>query len=174
LVGFRATVDRLIAAGYAVQSAPALNDSEAIGVRHRRLVAAEAARVHADWYGRYSELYAPQTTELIERGMLISALECEELGDGRERLRASLEALMDEHGIDLWLSPAAPGPAPLGLDSTGDPVMNLPWTHAGVPTVSLPAWETDGLPINLQVAARFLADEELLVWAGGLEEVLSS
>ena len=37
------------------------------------------------------------------------------------RLRAELLALMDAHGLDVWLAPAAPGPAPAGLDSTGDP-----------------------------------------------------
>ena len=79
---------------------------------------------------------------------------------------------MESDGIDLWLSPAAQGPAPRGLDSTGDPVMNLPWTHAGVPTLAVPAWKTDGLPMGLQIAARFDADEELLGWGIGLEEAL--
>ncbi|MCZ7669145.1 MAG: hypothetical protein M5U34_19120 [Chloroflexi bacterium] len=28
---------------------------------------------------------------------------------------------------------------PAGLESTGDPVMDLPWTYAGLPTLTLPA-----------------------------------
>ncbi len=77
---------------------------------------------------------------------------------------------MDKHGIDLWISPAAPGPAPEGLESTGDPVMNLPWTHSGLPTLNLPAGSSrSGLPMGLQVAGRWQSDETLLAWAAQLE-----
>ena len=72
---------------------------------------------------------------------------------------------MDEAGIDCWVCPPAPGTAPEGLDSTGDPVMNLPWTHAGLPALSLPAGEHEGLPLGLQVVGRFGDDERLLAWA---------
>ena len=42
---------------------------------------------------------------------------------------------------------------------TGDPVMNLPWTQAGLPTLCLPAGESaEGLPMGLQVAGRFGQD----------------
>jgi Asp-tRNA(Asn)/Glu-tRNA(Gln) amidotransferase A subunit family amidase len=76
---------------------------------------------------------------------------------------------MNANGIDAWISPAAPGPAPTGLQATGVPIMNLPWTHAGMPAVSLPGGSVDGLPIGLQVAARFGDDERLLRWATALE-----
>jgi hypothetical protein len=33
-------------------------------------------------------------------------------------------------GVDAWVAPSAPGPAPEGVDSTGDPVIDVPWTHA--------------------------------------------
>jgi Asp-tRNA(Asn)/Glu-tRNA(Gln) amidotransferase A subunit family amidase len=80
---------------------------------------------------------------------------------------------MDEHGIGAWVSPSATGPAPEGLASTGDPAMNLPWTHAGVPAVSIPAGlASNGLPLGLQVAARFGADEALLGWAERLASAL--
>ena len=172
LAGFHDCTDALHRAGYEVRGVPAFTDFEAVDARHRLLVAAEAARVHGDWYRRHGELYAAKTVELLERGLPVGDAELAELLAGRGRLRAELEDAMTEHGVDLWLSPAAPGPAPKGIDSTGDPVMNLPWTYAGVPTVSLPAWETDGMPMGLQVAARFGADEELLAWSVELEEAL--
>lgn len=172
LEGFRSTLDLLASAGYEIRSAEALQDCAAIDTRHRRLVAAEAARVHSDWYPRYSDLYQAKTRALIDQGQKVPDEELEGLRAGREALRADLEQLMDSDGIDLWLSPAAQGPAPRGLDSTGDPVMNLPWTHAGVPTLAVPAWKTGGLPMGLQIAARFDADEELLGWGIGLEEAL--
>jgi len=80
-------------------------------------------------------------------------------------LREELTTLMDAFDLDLWLSPAAPGPAPRGLDYTGDAIMNLPWTHSGLPTLSLPAGKNAaGLPLGLQVTARWYADEVLLAW----------
>jgi len=81
---------------------------------------------------------------------------------------------MDAAGIDLWLSPPATGPAPAGIGHTGDPVMNLPWTHAGLPSLSIPAGRaSNGLPLGLQISSRHGADEFLLHQASGLEEALS-
>jgi Asp-tRNA(Asn)/Glu-tRNA(Gln) amidotransferase A subunit family amidase len=149
-------------------------DFEAIAARHNLLLTGEAALVHAEWYAGYSELYRPETAEMIRRGQMISpaALQCAR--DGREELRAGLVALMDTHDLDVWLSPAAVGPAPGGLGGTGDAIMNLPWSHSGLPALTLPAGKNAaGLPLGLQVAARWYADEELLAWSAGLEEALS-
>ena len=170
---FREVCGRLAAAGYAVESVPALPDFQKIVEWHFEAVAAEAARVHQDWFARYGDLYAPRTAELIRRGQAVSDEQLARYRHGREELRNELAALMDEHRIDLWISPPALGAAPRGLEATGDPVMNLPWSHAGMPAVCLPAGRNaEGLPLGLQVAARWWADEELLAWARGLEEAL--
>jgi Asp-tRNA(Asn)/Glu-tRNA(Gln) amidotransferase A subunit family amidase len=82
---------------------------------------------------------------------------------------------MTQNGIDLWLCPAATGPAPKGLDSTGDPAMSLPWTHAGMPSIALPAGRAaNGLPLGLQCVGRFMDDERLLAWAAQTERMLVS
>ena len=73
-------------------------------------------------------------------------------------------------GIDLWVSPSALGPAPEGIHATGDPNMNLPWTHAGMPAITLPAGQArNGLPLGLQFVARFGEDELLLAHCDALE-----
>src|SRR4030042_1012293 len=53
--------------------------------------------------------------------------------------------------------------------------MNLPWTHAGLPTLSLPSgFSAHGLPLGTQFIGRFGDDERLLAWGAGLERALDS
>ncbi len=173
LAHFRAVCERLAASGYEVRPVKAMPDFRDIRVRHNLIVAAEAARVHAEWFARFGDVYHAKTEDLIRRGQSVSDAELSQALAGREKLRRELIRLMDEHSIDLWISPAAPGPAPKGLESTGDPVMNLPWTHSGLPTVCLPAGTSeDGLPMGLQITGRWYADETLLAWAGDVGVVL--
>ena len=81
---------------------------------------------------------------------------------------------MDRHGVDLWLAPAAVGPAPAGLERTGDPIMNLPWTYAGLPALTLPAGTIDDLPMGLQLVGRWYKDEVLLGIAQQIEAFLQA
>jgi Asp-tRNA(Asn)/Glu-tRNA(Gln) amidotransferase A subunit family amidase len=162
LAHFREVCERL-AARYQVLPVPAMPDFSRIVSRHHRLMAAEASQVHADWFRRFPELYAPQTAELITRGREIPPQQTKQDRAGCKTLCDELTGLMDRHGIDVWISPSAPGPAPRRFAGTGDPVMNLPWTHAGLPALGVPAGHNaEGLPMGLQLTGRWRADEELL------------
>ncbi|WP_331232815.1 amidase [Natronorarus salvus] len=172
LDAFEAAVERLAAAGYDIERVEALSGIDGINERHQRLIEADAALVHHEWYEGYGERYSEHMTGIVDGGRKVSVGELADDRAGRDRLRSELHAAMDEAGIDCWLSPPAPGPAPEGIDSTGDPVMNLPWTHSGLPTVTVPAGEREGLPVGLQCSARFGADERLLAWAEGFEGAL--
>jgi Asp-tRNA(Asn)/Glu-tRNA(Gln) amidotransferase A subunit family amidase len=182
LATFRGVCARLAAEGFKILEVAAMPtrlevtampDYAAIDARHRLLVAAEAWQVHADWFARYGERYHAETRALLERGRDADALAVGLAWVGRARLRVQLEALMDLHGIDLWITPPAPGPPPLGLESTGDPVMNLPWTHAGMPALALPVGrDADGLPHGIQLVARAGDDEVLLTSGASLAEEL--
>lgn len=170
---FERTWQRLEAAGCKVMAVPAFADLDAIVERHSLILAAEAATVHANWYAEYGYLYDARTVELIQRGRKISVGQLAEALNGRQRLRKRLSREMEKHAIDLWIAPAAPGPAPAGLEATGDPIMNLPWTHTGLPTMTLPAGtSSDGLPMGLQLAGRWYEDEALLEWAAALEPIV--
>lgn len=167
---FDALIECVRAAGYTVASVPAMPDYDAIRERHNLLVAAEAAHVHEQWFKTYGALYHPKTAALIERGQAVSDRALSEALLGREHLRAALMNLMNSNAIDAWLTPAAVGAAPRGLDSSGDPAMNLPWTHSGLPAVTLPSGRSSaGLPFGLQVVGRWQGDERLLVWAAEIE-----
>ena len=166
LEAFESQLARLAAAGVTVWRVPNFEDIAAINQRHRDLTAAEFAETHARWFDEFGALYRPRTAALVRTGRAVTP-EARAAGlRGRLGLRERLHRLMTEHGIDAWVSPSATGTAPEGLASTGDPAMNLPWTHAGVPAVSLPAGlAANGLPFGLQITARFGVDEALLAWA---------
>jgi len=76
-------------------------------------------------------------------------------------------------GVDALLTFSAPGAAPKGLASTGDPRFNRLWTLMGVPCVNVPAYVADGgLPVGVQVIAPFGADGTALAAARFVEEAL--
>lgn len=175
LAHFEDTCRRLSRAGFSLKRVPVMPDFDRIYEQHNIIVAAEAAQTHKEWYPSNSILYHPKTAELIEKGLQIDEPALQEARQGQITLRKSLSDTMDKYGIDLWLSPSAVGPAPRGLESTGDPVMNLPWTHAGIPTITLPSgFSNNGLPLGLQLAAGWYRDEDLLAWAPHLEQALTT
>lgn len=166
LDALEAAAQRAEDAGLTVQRVAIFEDIAEINQWHRRMVFAEFARQHARMYAQYGPLYRPRTAEIIAIGNTVSD---SELNECRERcllLRRRVENRMDAHGIDFWICPPAPGPAPQGLHATGDPNMNLPWTAAGMPAITVPAgFFASGLPRGLQIVARFGADESLLHFA---------
>lgn len=173
LAAFEEQLERLQQASYIVKRVEALRDVEAINKRQRRLVVAELGPSQAHLFAQYSHLYRPMTAEAIREGVTVSAEELALHRAALPKLRADLENLMKQNGLDLWVSPAAVGPAPEGI-STGNPAPNAPWPQAGLPTLALPAGlATNGLPLGLQFAAHFGADEQLLAWAEELNQALA-
>jgi Asp-tRNA(Asn)/Glu-tRNA(Gln) amidotransferase A subunit family amidase len=172
---FRRTCDKLSEAGFEIRSVHTFEDFKAIVERHETLETAEAAQVHRTWFSTYSELYHPKTAELIRKGQKIPLNLLDDYRGGREKLREGIMEVMGRNALMAFLAPAAIGPAPSGLESTGDPVMNLPWTHAGLPAISLPSgMNSEGLPLGLQVVGRWMDDETLLGWAGRIEGLIGS
>lgn len=142
--------------------------------RHRRLMAAEAAQVHGKWFSEFRALYRPQTVSLIERGMSVPDSELEMYREGRIRLRETLAERMEIEGIIAWICPSAVGPAPLGFSTTGESVMSIPWTYAGLPAISLPfGRSSDGLPMGLQLVGKWMGDKELLGSAKAIWSILT-
>ena len=95
-----------------------------------------------------------------------------QLDDCRAR-RAAHEETFEHlfHDFDFLLAPSAPGGAPKGHARTGDPRMSLLFSHARLPTLSLPAILNDeGMPMAVQLVAAKGEDQLLL----GMGEVLES
>jgi Asp-tRNA(Asn)/Glu-tRNA(Gln) amidotransferase A subunit family amidase len=163
---FQQQLQKLGKAGYTIWHVPTLLDIAELNQLHRRMVFAEFAREHAAIYGEHAGTYRPRTAEIIQQGREVSDEELADLRGNMLLVRDRLEIQMAQAGIDLWICPAAIGPAPAGLEATGDPNMNLPWTHAGMPAVTVPAGTAaGGLPLGLQLVAEAEEDEMLLAWA---------
>ena len=75
--------------------------------------------------------------------------------------------------VDVILTLSAPGRAPSGLGTTGDARFNRLWTLMGVPCVTVPV-PGDGLPLGVQVIARFGDDGRALAVAGMIERALAA
>jgi Asp-tRNA(Asn)/Glu-tRNA(Gln) amidotransferase A subunit family amidase len=170
LRAFREAADGLRARGFGIVEARVLDDLESVRELHEALTASDMAAAHAAWHPRFADLYGERTRRLIERGRDVPAAQVAAAHASMASLRARLDGYLRERRLDGFLCPSAPGTAPLGLSSTGDPIMNLPWTHAGLPVVSLPSAGLHGLPLGLQVAGRFGGDEELLGLCARLAE----
>ncbi len=167
---FEALLNRFESCGYSVVRVPLFHDIEAINQRHRAMITAELATVHEKWFVDFSHLYKPGTHAAILQGQKVSVQELEDARASQLLLRAEIANAMAKAGVDVWISPSAPNTAPEGLLFTGSPVMNLPWTHAGMPTVSLPSgFSKKGLPFGLQLAAEWGRDLALLDWAVQLQ-----
>ena len=88
------------------------------------------------------------------------------------RYGASLADIFDAY--DAIVTPAAPGVAPKGLGSTGDPVFCTLWTLTGLPALSLPLFAGEGgLPLGAQLVGPLGRDGRLLRTATALIETLA-
>ncbi len=160
-------------AGYAIKEIRILNRIADIEKWHRKMVAAEMAAEHRELFGASGNLYRPRTKELIRQGQAVTQKEYGESRKYQEVLKERLHTLMQDLKLDLWVTPPATGTAPAGLHSTGNPVMNLPWTAAGMPVINIPAGSAaNGLPVGLQFIAPYMADGLLLHWASGIQSAL--
>ena len=114
--------------------------AEAAAVRER-INLAEMAKCYHAYERRGRDLLSEPLRAAIDAGKAIPARDYIAALDWPEVLYAGLDAIFDR--CDAILAPAAPGPAPEGLGSTGSPIFNGLWTLCGVPAVTLPLLEAE-------------------------------
>ena len=135
--------------------------------RHQDLIAHEFFLAHSDWFADFGYLYRPRTVALFAKGQEISQARYVACQQSCLAWRKTVTDFMLTNGLDILISPSAVGTAPRGLTTTGDPVMNLPWTHGGLPVTSVPLGLVrnefgDWLPLGAQLTAAFNHDGMLL------------
>lgn len=129
---------------------------------HRTIMEAEmAANLEREWKEGRDRLSGSLRAQL-ERGREVRAVDYQH---AVARIRPIHESFVElfEQRYDAILTPAAPGPAPRGLASTGDPSFCTLWTLCGMPAVSLPLLQgTNGLPLGVQIVGPRDGDARLL------------
>jgi Asp-tRNA(Asn)/Glu-tRNA(Gln) amidotransferase A subunit family amidase len=84
----------------------------------------------------------------------------------RARIRAVHAELASV--CDACITLAAPSAAPEGLGSTGNPEFGVPSSLFGVPSLSLPLFEVEAMPLGLQVIGYFDRDADAFAIASWL------
>jgi Asp-tRNA(Asn)/Glu-tRNA(Gln) amidotransferase A subunit family amidase len=140
---------------------------------HRTIMEVEMAHNLRRDYEKGGDRLSAALRQLIERGRGHAAVDYAAAVASIPSLNSGLDAVFDEY--DAIVTPAAPGEAPFGLASTGDPVFCTLWTYLGTPAVTLPLLRSAaGMPLGVQLVGRRDGDARLLRTARWLVEKLSS
>lgn len=139
---------------------------------HRVVQGYEAFRALSFEYDLHRDRMGP-----VLRGQLDDAatIDADTYDNARRVTRRARRALIDllPDG-EVMLTPSAPGAAPKGLGSTGEPTFNRLWTLLGTPCVNVPGLsDADGLPLGVQIVARFGRDRFALSAAALLEGAIA-
>ena len=132
----------------------------------------EAHHALAWEYRTQYEAIAPLLRAQLDQTKGIAPAEYDEARRKANRGRKALAGIFES--LDVLLTFSAPGAAPKGLASTGDTRFNKLWTLMGVPCVNVPAAvAAGGLPVGVQVIARFGNDAGALAGARFIEQALA-
>lgn len=128
---------------------------------HRQIMEADQALYYGPLFRQGREQLSPTLQQMIQRGQEVSAVSYHQALALRDAVLEILRPIFAR--VDAILTPAVTGPAPQGIEATGNPIFCTPWTLLGVPALSLPLLQSQsGLPIGVQLVAGPCDDARLL------------
>ena len=137
--------------------------------------AMEVTRAIITWESRWPlNIYREQDASGLSEEMLLrlAAAEAMSLADyheamaRRNRIRETYRELVNE--VEGCLTLSATGPAPIGLQSTGNPAFAVPASLLGCPALTWAALMEQGLPVGMQLIGFAHRDAELFAIAGAV------
>jgi Asp-tRNA(Asn)/Glu-tRNA(Gln) amidotransferase A subunit family amidase len=145
---FPDAIARLRKRGWKLQPAPLKPLLDRLVDESHLVMFYEGAQFHADRYKQYGDRLEDMA-QLVREGSKISD---QRYRDALSFIAKSKDEIAAQHRkTPIILVPAATGPAPLGLKSTGNPAMNAPWTALGTPAITIPMPVGSALPLGLQL-----------------------
>nr|WP_068116044.1 amidase [Tropicimonas marinistellae] len=129
--------------------------------QHRCINLAEMSRNYYRYWRDGQDSLGEGTLAALAEGNDILARDYLAALDWPRVLNAGLAEIFER--CDAILCPAAPGPAPDGLGTTGNPIFNGLWTLCGTPAVTVPILTAENdLPMGVQLVAARGDDARLL------------
>ncbi|CAB3837655.1 Putative amidase AmiA2 [Achromobacter aegrifaciens] len=164
---------RAVLAAHGVQCVPVQAERETALLlqAHDVIMHYEFARSLGPVVERRGHALSGVLRQAVARGLAIGAGEYHEMLGIQAALRHGWGALYG--GADLVLTPSTPGPAPLGLEHTGDASYNKIWSVLGWPCLHLPTgFSRAGLPMGMQLVGDLGKDLALLAVGRDLHHLL--
>jgi Asp-tRNA(Asn)/Glu-tRNA(Gln) amidotransferase A subunit family amidase len=128
---------------------------------HRTIMEAEMAANLDREYEQGRERLSDSLREQLARGRELRVLDYQRALARIPLLNAAFDEMFER--CDAFITPSAPGTAPKGLASTGDPSFCTLWTLCGMPALNLPLMQgANGLPLGVQLVGPRGGDARLL------------
>ncbi|MCA5013672.1 MULTISPECIES: amidase [unclassified Enterococcus] len=136
-------------------------DFELANRAHAIVVDSETAAFHQEHLDQNYPMFSEELKQDIQTGMSYTALDYIKAQQLRETYKGAIRELFKE--VDLLITPTTPETAPEGLKKTGSPKFNVPFSNAGLPTLTLPIGLSEkGLPIGMQIIADDFCEQKLM------------
>ncbi len=139
---------------------------------HRLIYCADLATSFAKLYSDGKDKLSARLVAMIEDGQKVLAVDYNAAVERIAAFTGELDGLFEEY--DAILTPSAPGEAPVGLSSTGDPAFCTIWTLCGVPALNLPLMQgPNDMPLGVQLVSYKGDDARLFRTARWLLESIA-
>jgi len=159
--GFEKTVATIWGEGAEVETATLPESFKLIPDAHRVIMSVETAAVHEDMFKTRGDEYGSYIRGFIASGLMVPATAYLRAQRIRGQIIQDMRNLIEQ--FDCVICPSATDSAPEGLEWTGSPAFNAPWSLTGFPSITVPSSLTKkGLPLGLQIIGPPYSEWELL------------
>ncbi|GLG01058.1 amidohydrolase [Alicyclobacillus hesperidum subsp. aegles] len=159
-------------------------DGEEIAIHQGNILGAEAYATHAQALANHAADYGSDVAARLQAGRDVSAADYIASLTFQRAFRTTMDDFLQQY--DCLLLPTVPVPAPpLGAETVtvrgkSEAVRPLltrftnPWNLSGLPAISIPAGNVDGLPMGLQIIGPRGQDAKLVHMAHIIETALQN
>ncbi len=172
---FETTLDRIAASGVRILDRgnsrtvadleSLLEDVDEIA---RTISAYERRWPFAEYAKRHPGQLSAMAQERLDAALAMTRGEFLDALARQSEIRAQVDAIADI--ADGFVTLTAAGPAPLGLENTGNRSFQIFWTLTAAPCITLPRLAVDGMPVGLQVLGFRDRDADMMAVARWLDD----
>ncbi len=163
--GYEETIAKLWGEGTELVDAELPESFKHVPDIHRVIMAVEVAAVHEDQLRTHWDMYGEYIRGFIMSGLLVPATAYLRAQRLRGMIIEDMIHLIKDY--DCIICPSTTDTAPEGLEWTGSPAFNAPWSLTGLPSVTVPSGlASNELPLGLQLIGNPYSEWSLLETAG--------